>query len=380
MSTGFYLPVEIVFGVGAIQKLGDITSKYGHNALIVTGKHSIARSGLLVRIRETLERHRIQVAMFSEIEPEPNVETVDRGARRARDFKTDVVIGIGGGSAIDAAKAIAFTTRQQHSAEDYLNGRKMEGFGLPIVAVPTLAGSGSECSPTVVLSDPKKCHKSSFRNACLFPRIALIDPELAVTASPQITSISGIDALTQAIEAYVSKYANPLTKALALESTRLIYRSLERSFNYPKDVDARSDLAWGAAMTGYAFSCSRLGAAHGLAHPLGHRYRIPHGLACGILLPYIINFNRQVAGDDYAMLCQIMELEGSDDPVDRLISAIEALLTALDMPLGLNKYKITSESMNTLARESMPSGSLAANPREATEKDLTWILDLACKK
>ena len=377
----FSLPVEIVFGRGSLRELGAEAAAVGCRALVVAGRHAMRETGELDRALALLSGAGVQSEHYAQVEPEPSVETVDYGVHIARDMEADLIVGLGGGSVLDAAKAIAFLINKPAGARDYLEGRALEGPGVPMIAIPTLAGAGSECTSTVVLSDHTSRKKNSFRGSFLFPRVSIIDPELAISAPPRPTAVSGIDALVQAIETLVSIHATPLTECLALEASGRIFPALLHAYRNPTDLEARTDLAWGATLAAAAFSSARLGAVHGLAHPLGIRYHIPHGLVCGALLPYVMHFNREVVMAKYARLAHALGLStrgiSPENCVEEAIGALRELLRALDLPLDLSGYDIPEEDFPAIAEEALPSGSLKANPRPAGRQELCALLAAA---
>jgi len=377
----FTLPVEVLFGRGSLAELGAEAAARGGRALLVAGRHAMRETGELDRARALLDAHGVSSEHYAQVEPEPSVETVTYGVHIARDMEADLVIGLGGGSVLDAAKSIAFLVNKSAGARDYLDGRTPEGPGLPMIAVPTLAGAGSECTSTVVLSDQVRRRKSSFRGVFLFPRVSIVDPELAASAPSRPTAVSGIDALVQAIETLVSLHATPITESLALEASARIFPALLSAYRDPTDLEARTDLAWGAVMAAAAFANARLGAVHGLAHPLGIRYGIPHGLVCGALLPYVMHFNREVVQSKYARLGHALGLStrgiSPENCVAEAIGAVRELLRTLDLPTDLSGYDIPEEDFAAIAEESLPSGSLRANPRPVDRNALCALLAAA---
>ena len=217
---------------------------------------------------------------------------MNQGIKIARKKKSDVVIGLGGGSAMDAAKAIASLARQSGTIWEYHSGKKIEKEGLPFVAIPTTAWTGAEITNNSVLTDRKVSLKKSIRSPYMIARVALVDPDLTLFLPSQVTAYTGMDAFTQALESYVTRTSNPITDTLALQAIEIIFQNLPQAVANGKDAETRGKMALGSLLSAMAFSNSGLGAVHGLAHPIGARFGVPHGLACAILLPHVIGFNQ----------------------------------------------------------------------------------------
>lgn len=366
----FRLPTKLVLGCGSIAKLSQEISSLGKKVLLVTGRRAMKKTGILDRVYNILSKERIKVSVFSQVEPEPHCETIDLGAELAKKEKSEVIIGLGGGSSIDAAKAIAGIAKQEAKVEEFLADRKLTGPGLPLVAIPTTSGTGAEVTPNAVLLDKKRKIKKSFRSRFLFAKIAIIDPELTLTCPPRVTAYSGIDALTQAIESFVSLGSNPVTDSLCKEAMGLIIRSLPKVYLDGKDLKARQDMSYGSLLAGIALFNARMGAVHGLAHPLGARYNLAHGLLCGLLFPAVIEFNMDVVEEKYRFVSFLFGGETGQEAS----TSIRSLLESLNFPHGLKELGIKEEDFPLIAKQSMPSGSLKVNPKKVSEEDAILIL------
>src|SRR5690242_13186458 len=279
---------RIFFGRGQVRRLGEIARSMGSAALVVhNGPVPAAVEAALsgTGMRTVLVRQH----------GEPKVEDVDRGLAAARENGCDLVIGVGGGSAIDAAKAVAGLLTNGGAALDYMEvigkGQKITRPAAPWVAVPTTAGTGAEATRNAVIGSPEKRFKASIRSEHLLPRVALVDPELGVGVPPDVTARSGMDALCQCVEAYTSIGANAMTDPMALHGVALAGRSLRRAFENGQDLDAREDMALAALLSGIALTNAGLGAVHGFAAPLGANFPAPHGTVCAALLPHVIAAN-----------------------------------------------------------------------------------------
>jgi len=369
---------KIIFGREAFNSLKEETKFIGKKALIVTGKRFLKESGLKERLEEVLSSNKIEWVYFDGIPSDPEVRLVDEGRRIARENGCDFVIGIGGGSSIDVAKAIAVLFDKPLKTIDYINGTKIGKKGIPCIAIPTTSGTGSEVTKNSVLTDPERKAKRSLRENVVLPDIAIVDPLLTLTLPPDLTAWTGLDALVQAIESYVSKGANVLTDSIALQASILILKNLLTAVRDGDNLEAREAMSIGSMMAGMALANARLGAVHGLAHPLGINYRIHHGLICGVLLPAVIRFNMPIVESKYANIYRAMEpsSQGLSDKecAVKLLESIENLLDSLKVPRRLRDFGVKEEDLENIAIQSQSSESLRANPRTATPNDLVTIM------
>jgi len=366
----FTTPAKITTGIGALGELPDIARSLGTTALVVTGRSAMRKAGVTDRVADLLASCGVETSVFDDVEPEPSVECVDRGREACRTAACDVVLGVGGGSALDVAKAVGALAGEEATTAEFQAGLTMPEMGLPIVAIPTTSGTGSEATKNSVLSNHQQQIKKSIRGDRLLPRAVILDPELTVSVPPYVTACTGMDALTQAIESFTSMNGTPITDSMAIHSFRLLARSLVRSVECGDDVEARADTAYGSLLAGLALATARLGVVHGLAHPLGVRYGIPHGLVCGVLLPGAIKLNREAAAEKYALLSEIVGCE--------LLEYVEKLLVDVGLPTSLAEHRIPEGDFAGIIAESMPSGSLKANAKKVTEADLEVILKDVC--
>jgi len=367
-------PSRLIFGNGCFNRLGEMAAEFGRRALLVTGRRAMRESGTLDKALKLLREFNIEVVVFDRVEPEPSTDTVDEGVRVVRAERCDLVVGIGGGSAMDVAKAIACLVRNEGSASEYQQGmRKIEREGLPFIAVPTTAGTGAEVTKNAVLIDRSRGVKASIRSPLMLAKIALIDPLLTVSAPPRVTAGSGMDALTQAIESYVSLASNPVSDALAIRAIKYIYNFLPRAFESGDDIEAREKVMLGSFMTGLSFANASLGAVHGLAHPIGAHFGLPHGIACAILLPHVMRFNLDVRKEKYAEIAVAM---GAEPVPEMAIERVKELSLKLELPQRLSHFGIEKGELEKVARDARGS-SLNNNPRPATREDLTEILHAA---
>ncbi|MFH1783522.1 MAG: iron-containing alcohol dehydrogenase [bacterium] len=375
----FFTPTQIIFGWQSIRKLPQIIFGYGKKVLLVTGHTAARKAGILTGVQKLLEEKKIDVTIFDNVEPEPSCDTVNSAVALAKARDCDVVIGLGGGSALDVAKAIAGIFNTGLPVEEFHSGAKhLLQPGLPLIAIPTTSGTGSEVTPNCVLIDSRKKIKKSFRSDHLFARVAIVDPELTLGLPPQQTAYSGMDALCQSIESFVSKDANPLTDAIALQSIRLVKNNLMQAYTNEHDKDARIAMSYAALFSGIALTNAKMGAVHGIVPQLGTYYNVSHGLLCGLLLPAVMEFNVDIAGAKYAHIAAIFGQNVKEmhniDAGRKAIESIKKFLADLQFPAGLKALGIQEKNFSKIAKESMPSGSLKANPKRVTEQNVIDIL------
>lgn len=376
----FSIPTQVIFGCGRIEELSKkVRELGGSNVLIVTDK-GIVNSGILDVIKDNLEKANITFTMFDEVEPNPLDSTIERGKDIVIKEGCDIVVGIGGGSSMDSAKAIAMRAKNQEgSLLDYVGIDKVKNPPIPIIAVPTTSGTASELTIFSVLTNSKDMTKISIGSELLTPRVAICDPLLTVSMPPSITATTGMDALTHAIESYVNTLATPVTKALALESIKIIAKDLRRAVSRGDDISARTNMLLASLMAGMSFRHTRLGIAHALAMPLGSwDIRLPHGLANALVLPYVMEFNLPGNLEGYKEIALAMgESPGPTlrETAIKAVKAVKELIYDIGIPRGLKEVGVKREDFDRIAEEAMKSGNLAVNPRFCRKEDLLRILE-----
>jgi alcohol dehydrogenase class IV len=386
----FYLPTEITSGVGSFAGIGQAVARFGQpvppadegKVLLVCGAKALRASGQLDRALKLLAEAGLDVILYDGLAGEPTLAQVEQGLVMARRERVAVVLGIGGGSAMDVAKTVAGLCPYDGTVSEYHSGeRQIEGPGLPWVAAPTTAGTGAEVTKNAVLTDPDRDVKKSIRHDSWFARVAIVDPELTLSMPPAVTASTGSDALCQAIESLVSIGAMPETDALAAEAIRLIGRSLVRAYREGDNLEARADMLYGSMLAGMALSNARLGAVHGLAHPLGHHCHIPHGVICGLLLPGVMAYNLEYAEEKYARAASLLgcHAEGMErKEAARLgVERVRDILQKIELPLRLRDLDVPRADFPRIIEESLPSGSMKHNPRPLEAADLQIILEAA---
>jgi alcohol dehydrogenase class IV len=383
-----FLPTpRLFFGSKQFHKIGTLVKELGSRLLIVA-------SGSALNSPETRETFTVSI-LKQEIEfdtylitGEPTIETIDSGVQKAKEFKADVIMGLGGGSAVDASKAIAGLFTNGGSARDYMEvigkGSVITQPSLPIIAVPTTAGTGSEVTKNAVILARKEKFKSSIRSPLLIPKIAIIDPRLMQTVPPSVTATCGMDALTQLIEAYTSNKSQPLTDTLALLGVKKASKSLLICYRKKQSLEARENMALASLLSGICLANSGLGAVHGFASPMGG-LRIPHGVICAALLAPTIEANiQQLTMKEpenatlikYAKLGEIVlekTIPSINDAHIALVDYLKNLTKELNIPT-LSEFALTDSDVQTIVEKAMKSSSMKYNPIELKEKVLKEIL------
>ncbi len=366
---------RIIFGEGTASQVAAAAKSFGNRALLVTGSDP-ARA-------ETVTQSSTMPPFT--VRAEPTVDLIAQGVRQARESACDVVIAIGGGSVIDAGKAIAGLLTHRGEVMDYLEvvgrGKPLENPAAPFIAVPTTAGTGSEVTRNAVLGVPERRVKVSLRSPLLLPRLAMIDPELTLDLPPAVTARTGLDALTQLIEAYVSIRANPLTDGFCEQGIPLAARSLRRAFHHGQDLEARRDMSLAAMLSGLALANAGLGVIHGFAAPLGGRYPAPHGAICAAILPQGIETNllglwsRAPGSPALARYQKIAAmLTGRADAVAQdVVTWTRTIVNELGIP-PLRSYGVEEKAVPEICADAAKASSMKGNPLELTHDELVEIM------
>lgn len=362
-------PARIIFGRGVIERLAEEILSLGKRALLVTGCSAMRKSGVLDRVGAIMKSAGVEFFLFDGVESDPSLETVNEGIEFIQRERCDVVIGLGGGSAIDVAKAIASIVKQPGTVWEYHRGKKIEKEGLPFIAVSTTAGTGAEITNNSVLMDREKLVKKSIRSPHMIAKVALVDPELTLSIPPRITAYTGMDAFVQALESYVTKTSNPITDTLALQAIEVIFHNLPKAVQEGGNIEVREKMVLGSLLSAMAFSNSGLGAVHGLAHPIGAHFGVPHGLACAVLLPHVVGFNLKVRYEKFSQIAEKIGVEKTEN----LPCIMKKFLQQIGIPLDFRDYEITETDFSTIIAESR-SSSMSKNPRQASDEDLREIL------
>lgn len=390
MSFSFSVPTNLVFGQGAIQKLHKQRLPGKKALIVISSGKSTRANGYLDTVQDQLTQAGVEYAVFDKVSANPVVDTVMDGAAFARANGCDFVLGLGGGSSIDAAKAIAMMAPNEGNFWDYVyggtgGGQKMKNKPLPIVAIPTTAGTGSEATLVAVVADPANRVKMEFLSYHLLPDAAVLDPRMTETLPPRITAATGFDALVHAIEAATCLQRNPVSDAFAEKAMAQIVRALPRAVQNGKDRKARMVMANGSLLAGAAFSNSMVGLVHAIGHALGGVCHVAHGEAMTILLPAVMKYNLEKCKERYGEL--LLPLAGPEvyaatpaelraqKTIDTLVALRQQLADLTGLPTTLSQTgRVKPEQFDEVASTALNDGAIIVNPAEANHEEIVGIL------
>ena len=369
---------RIVFGNGAFEQLAEEIKTLGGKRPLVVLDRGLSLAGMKQRVSAYFKKAGMKIVIFDKVEGEPPLELADEGAKVAAAKKCDLIIGIGGGSAMDVAKAVAVLTANEGAAVEYLGLNNIPGPGLPTIMIPTTAGTGSEVTFTSVFIRKDLQKKEGMNSPYLYPRLALLDPELTLTIPPQVTATTGIDALCHAIESYTSIAASPMSEMVSLEAIDLISSNLRACVHNGADLDAREAMLLGSLYAGLGLANAGVTAVHSLSYPLGGIFGIPHGLANTLLLPAVMNFNLPGALEKFAVIAEVMGVptEGLtlNEAAGRAVGAVEDLIDDCGIYDSLETLGIMETDFPKLVDVAMTvARPLANNPRKITAQDALEI-------
>jgi alcohol dehydrogenase class IV len=385
-SYDFLAPSRIVFGWGRWREVGPIAAGLGRRAWIVVGSRSLEAAGIVAELHAVLRECGVEPIPLARSQGEPTVADVDEAAMRIRSQgvrEGDLMLALGGGSAIDLAKAIAALASNTagDTVRDYLEGvgrgLKLDTQPLPIIALPTTAGTGSEATKNAVISVTSPSVKKSLRSNDLIPRAVIVDPQLAVSLPASTTAHTGMDAITQLVESYISRRAKPIPQALAAHGLCLALPAIVETVEDGGSRPAREAMAHAALLSGMALANSGLGLAHGVAAALGVHCNVPHGLACAVMLPAALRANRTIAQAQLAELAVAAGLVTNAPPAagaDALLERIDDISRRIGIPRTLSELGVRREQVPTLVRDSR-GNSMDGNPRTLTDDELTDLIE-----
>ncbi len=359
---------RLVFGPGSLGRLGELAAELagggGARRVLLVTDSGIRKAGHAERATRLLAESGLDVRAFDRVEENPTTRHVDAGVAVAREHRAELLVGLGGGSSMDCAKGINFLLTQGGEMRDYWGVGKATRPMLPLIAVPTTAGTGSESQSFALISDPVTHQKMACGDPKAAARIAILDPELTLTQPRAVAGATGIDAVSHAVETLVTRKRTAFSRMLSLEAWRLLEPSLERALADPNDLDARSGMLLGASLAGAAIENSMLGATHSAANPLTARFGVVHGHAVGILLPHVVRFNAPQAEAEYRAIASTAEA---------LARRLETLYASTGLPRRLGDYGVADSDLVELSREAAAQWTARFNPRSVTEKDFVEI-------
>lgn len=364
----------VEFGPGTLDRLGPLAQQFGGRRVLLVTDPGIRAAGHVDRAVDSLRGERIEVVVFDRVEENPTTKHVDEGARCAREAKADLLVGLGGGSAMDCAKGINFVVTNGGPLEKYRGTNLATRPMLPSIGIPTTAGTGSESQSYALIEEETTRRKMACGDDKARFRAIILDPALTTSLPRKVTAISGMDAVSHAVESYVTTRRNPLSALFAREAWGYLTGHFERALGQPDDLEARGAMLLGAHLAGMAIECSMLGAAHACANPLTSRYGITHGSAVLLMLPHVVRFNTPVAGPLYDELTGDEGGGGEEPPLDERLQALRA---AARLPEQLRDCAVPRDSLPALAKEAAEQWTARFNPRPADENDLLELYEAA---
>jgi len=379
----FLVSTEIIEGKNVITKIPqEIIKGFNYQKVLITTDPGIRKAGIVDKIVLNLEEAGISSVIFDQIEENPSIETVQACANLAKDERVSLIIGIGGGSSIDVGKAVGIMITNPGSLSDYEGANKFNNQPIPLIAVPTTAGTGSEVTASTVITDKLRKYKISVRSPFNIPKMAFLDPTLLSTIPPKVAAATGIDALTHAIEAYTSTQASLITDVYAINAIKLIGQNLRAFVANTQDLESVQKVLVGSTLAGVAFTNARLGNVHALSTPLGGYFNVPHGVANALLLLPVMEFNLLACHKKYAEIAVVMGENIHNDTLweagVKAIDAVRKLCKDVGIPLKLTEVGVEPSLIPEMVNDAIKSGVSLTNPRKTTAKDMEQIYYSVC--
>ena len=372
-SFSFTIPQNIVVGAGSLKRLPELAKNLKKSkAYIISGPH-LEKIGMVDKCREALKAAGIESDAFTQTEGNPSTDTVAKAAEGFKSSNADFIVAFGGGSPLDVAKAVAVIASYSGNITDYEGGGKVPGPVVPMIAIPTTAGTGSEVTAFSVITDHSRNYKLTVVSNYLLPAYAILDPELITTVPKSTAAACGIDAMVHALEAFISKAASPFSDLFAKEALRLIGTSIRDYVLDRSNLAACESMLTGSLFAGIAFSHARLGDVHAMSHPVSAYFDVAHGVANAVLLPTIVDYNMTYASEKYKYIYDcICEKPLDDDSFtpEMLAAEIRVLNDELGIPSSLSEVGVDSSLFDKMADDAMKSGNILVNPRPTTKKDI----------
>lgn len=367
-SFDFLLPTKIRYGAGMLSVLGEELRAFNAKKIMVITDKGLVGTGMVQKLTDLIEAESISFILYDEIEGNPKDYNVEACAKKAREEAVDMLVAFGGGSPIDAAKAVAVLAKQGGTVRGYEGKGKIKDDCLPILTIPTTAGTGSEVTFSSVITDTKEKFKFTIKSTAIAAKTAIIDPELTLSVPPLITAATGIDALTHAIEGYTAACTEPIAEAVGLYAVEYISGSIVEAVKNGGNLMARDRMLMGSLLAGLSFSHADVASVHCMAEALGSIYDAPHGMCNAILLPYVMEYNLPAVEHKYAKIAQAMGITESDDceAAKKGIAHIRTLSKKIGLP-GIKALNVNPDDFERLAELSVKNGSNASNPRELTK-------------
>lgn len=369
----FKIPQEIVFGVGALSRLPELLGKLGSDNVLVVSDRSLEKIGMVDEILRIVRESGIQAHTFLDILPNPTVDMVNAAVEAYRSAGATSIVALGGGSPMDVAKAVGVLATYGGSITQYEGAHKVPGPIVPMIAIPTTAGTGSEVTAFSVITDTVRSYKLTVFSYELLPRYALLDPNMITSVPPSVAAACGVDALIHALEAYVSLGASPFSDAMAEKAMALIGGNIRRFVANRRDIEAASAMMSGSMFAGIAFAWARLGNVHAMSHPVSAYFGVAHGIANAILLPVVVEYNALADKGRYEVIYNYIREKkepATDFTPQMLADELRSLNRQLGIPESLSAVGVTEDKIPAMAEDAMKSGNIAVNPRQTTLRDV----------
>ena len=375
-SFSFELPTKIEYGIGVTGKLTKFLKAFESPKVLIITDKGIEASGLLSAITNQFAQGKLEYEIFSEVESNPKDHNVHAGTKMATRLQADCLVAVGGGSPIDCAKAIAVLATHGGAVRDYEGPGKISENVLPLIAIPTTAGTGSEVTFSSVITDTGEGFKFTLKHPCIAPRIALLDPQMTITMPPGLTAATGMDALTHAIEGYTARVAEPLADAAALYAIELVVKYLKIAVFEGSNMEARAGMLLGSVLAGIAFSHSDVASVHCIAEALGGKYDTAHGVCNAVVLPAVMEYNMDYCSERYARIAAAMGIsfESTEDGARSAVEAVKQLAVDLNLP-SFGSFGVKAADIEELAFKSFVNGSNADNPRAMSKDDYLTLFN-----
>ena len=369
---------KLITGQMALNSLPEALKTFNSSKALIVTDQGVVKSGTLQKVLDLLT---IEYSIFDEINPEPELEQVQGGINIYNNQQCDVVLAVGGGSALDIAKCVATLADQQGDIRNFLGVDKLQKRNIPLIVIPTTAGTGSEVTNVAILSDTNNQMKQGIVSDYLLPDVAIVSPYMSISCPPSVTAASGVDALVHALEAYISVNHTEITDALAIQAIELIVNYLPQAYALPNNLIAREKMATASLMAGLAFGNAGVGAVHALAYPLGGKYKMPHGVSNALMLPHVIKWNTLGCAERLSKIAVLLRLEVTNNHIhnaDILVKFLYKFCEQLNIPAKLSHFGIQKEDIPDLASEAIKVERLLKNnPRVFTLKDIETIYEQA---
>lgn len=376
----FAVKTKIIYGIGATSQVGIIATELGAKKAIIITDSGIKKVGLVEKIQSYLNEQGISSEMFEDVEISSSVETVDKGAKIIKQEKFDLIVGIGGGSSIDTAKAIAVVVTNGGKCVDYAGVNKVKQTPIAVIAIPTTAGTSAEITDVAVIADRSNNARIGIRSPYVVPLVAILDPSFTITMPSHITASTGMDALSHAIESYTNTATHTPTEVLALEAIRKIGKHICHAVANGNNLKARENMLMGSLLAGLSFLNTRLGLLHAVTGPFCGYYEIPHGVANSVLLPYVMEYNLKGNLDKFASIASALGVSTAGlsrrEAAQCAVNVIRQLLTDIGLPTSFKNMGLDEKLIPEISSKAMKSGNIRINPRTPKVED---IIDI-CKK